>query len=190
MALASSAHIKLNIGGVHYETTPDTLKKASYFDSYIERWNNEEEIFVDRDGKAFRHVLNLLRDSAYDFPPQHKLELDFYGINYVERIDVEGKISDIEKTVNDLMKKIDILMTRIKPGDICQYKTCNKKQHYNKERFTLHSYCRDHLCQCVGCDSPVVGELHDFCIKHLCRKEGCKNRVHMIGGTRCIKHLS
>ena len=63
--------IKLNVGGIIFETTDDTLKRSQYFKSYLENWNHDE-IFIDRSPRIFKHVLDLLRDPTYDFPIKYK----------------------------------------------------------------------------------------------------------------------
>jgi len=65
-----------NDGGRHFETTIGTFVNGSeYFKTLLERWNNDNdknEIFIDRSGKIFEHVLCLLRDFYYDYPDRRK----------------------------------------------------------------------------------------------------------------------
>lgn len=77
--------IKLNIGGKHFETTQDTLTTNSgYFRAMIERWNSNKdengEIFINRSGSIFKHVLRLMLDPEYNYPNKYISELDFYQI--------------------------------------------------------------------------------------------------------------
>jgi len=76
--------IRLNVGGKHFETTQDTLTSNSeYFRALLERWDNtktDEEIFINRSGKIFEHVLCLLLDPNYNYPKKYISELDFYQI--------------------------------------------------------------------------------------------------------------
>jgi len=77
-----SERIKLNVGGQHFETTKDTLIRAPYFEALLSRWiSKEKEIFIDRSGSAFNHVLNLLRNPDYNFPHRYQEELNFYGVD-------------------------------------------------------------------------------------------------------------
>jgi hypothetical protein len=59
--------VKLNVGGVMYETTLSTLRKEESFLSalfcgrYEVMRDQGGSVFIDRDGAVFRHVLNYLR---------------------------------------------------------------------------------------------------------------------------------
>ena len=58
--------IRLNIGGVHYETTRETLSKASYWHAYLEGMighttDQDGRLFLDRDGNLFGYLLNFMR---------------------------------------------------------------------------------------------------------------------------------
>ena len=83
--------MKLNVGGERFETTFSTLKGSAYFRSWLGRWNFENEIFIDRSGKIFEHVLGVLRDPDYPYPEEHLSELVFYGIPFTanKKIDRE-----------------------------------------------------------------------------------------------------
>ena len=67
--------ITINVGGTRYTTTPSTLlsQENSYFTCILSRdWNDEAqaELFIDRDGEMFKHVLRFFRAS-----PQGKVDL-------------------------------------------------------------------------------------------------------------------
>ena len=85
--------VKLNVGGVKYETTLTTLTAdgddsmlGSMFSGRHELHLNEDgEVFIDRDGKHFGHILNVLRDSSVtvniiDRAAIHA-ELQYHGIS-------------------------------------------------------------------------------------------------------------
>tara|TARA_Y100000389_G_scaffold102944_2_gene99793 strand:- start:41 stop:622 length:582 start_codon:yes stop_codon:yes gene_type:complete len=85
--------VKLNVGGVKYETTLTTLTAdgddsmlGSMFSGRHELHPNEDgEVFIDRDGKHFGHILNMLRDSSVavnlnDRSALHT-ELKYHGIS-------------------------------------------------------------------------------------------------------------
>ncbi|KAI4325570.1 hypothetical protein MLD38_030955 [Melastoma candidum] len=72
-AADSSSIVRLNIGGKKFTTTVDTLTQrepdsmlAAMFSGRHTLCSDHEEgyIFVDRDGKHFRHILNWLRDGV------------------------------------------------------------------------------------------------------------------------------
>ena len=73
--------LSINVGGKVFTTKPETLLKADYFVGLLQT-EIKEQVFVDRDKKAFRHVLNYLRDEKYVFPIKYLPELDFYGVPY------------------------------------------------------------------------------------------------------------
>ncbi|KAL5232200.1 hypothetical protein ABZP36_030976 [Zizania latifolia] len=119
--------VLLNIGGRRYATTADTLTQrdpGSLLASMIAGGahglptTEEGEVFVDRDGKLFRHVLNWLRDGAIpaladaDYQ-QLRLEAEYYRLPGLidcinERIgDDKIEISSVaELTRKDVIKCI------------------------------------------------------------------------------------
>jgi hypothetical protein len=80
--------IKLNVGGVIFESTYETLSKAPYFASMLDRWvdtDNTDDIFIDRDPKGFENVLGTLRDINYPYDPKYLYEFEFYGLSPLTR---------------------------------------------------------------------------------------------------------
>ena len=65
--------IIINVGGKLMKTYISTLKQLPYFQSYIERWSNNEELFIDYDPKLFLHLLNKLRDKNYEMPNNNNI---------------------------------------------------------------------------------------------------------------------
>jgi hypothetical protein len=68
---AQEGRIELNIGGYHFETSVQTLRRVphTFFDAYFSgRYAqdvcNDGSIFVDRDGEHFGHVLEYMRDGV------------------------------------------------------------------------------------------------------------------------------
>lgn len=60
--------LALNVGGTHYTTTLSTLlsQDKSYFTSLLSGdWaeTGQNELFIDRDGELFKHILRYLRAS-------------------------------------------------------------------------------------------------------------------------------
>jgi len=81
--------ICLNVGGVYFYTTTDTLSKSHNFFSALMQNNGttteNDAIFIDRDPTHFRYILNWLRGSTV--LPEDSLsiqelmvEADFYSI--------------------------------------------------------------------------------------------------------------
>ena len=59
------AIVTLNVGGVLYQTSKETLEKNdTYFRPLVTHSNVEEIIFIDRDPAFFRYILNWLRGSS------------------------------------------------------------------------------------------------------------------------------
>lgn len=93
--------LTINVGGQLFYTTQDTLNRSPFFEALLvgvgaksrlkantletkatEETEKKAEPFIDRDPKAFKHVLALLRDPGYAFPAKFWRELDFFGIDH------------------------------------------------------------------------------------------------------------
>lgn len=85
--------VSLNIGGEIYTTTLDTLTRCrdsmlgAMFSGQIPTLrDNRGNIFIDRDGKVFRYILNYLRSGFLDLPDSFselkllRREADFFQI--------------------------------------------------------------------------------------------------------------
>lgn len=85
--------IYLNVGGTSYHTTTSNLVKIRgsrleimFSGRHELKKDDKQDYFIDRDGPLFKHVLNFLRDDAYDEPKDDverkllKLEFEYYGI--------------------------------------------------------------------------------------------------------------
>jgi len=55
--------IVLNVGGVYFTTSYETLNMQESFFSGMIRSNSHNFFFIDRDPTHFRHILNALRGS-------------------------------------------------------------------------------------------------------------------------------
>uniref|UniRef100_A0A7N9ARG0 Potassium channel tetramerization domain containing 21 n=1 Tax=Mastacembelus armatus TaxID=205130 RepID=A0A7N9ARG0_9TELE len=86
--------VSLNVGGEIYNTTLDTLTRcrdsmlgAMFTGQIPVLRDNRGNIFIDRDGKVFRYILNFLRSSSLDLPDSFselallRREADFFQIH-------------------------------------------------------------------------------------------------------------
>ena len=106
---SNDSRVKLNVGGVKYETTLESLRcemdgNSSWNDTLRAIFDPDQEVdldeegcvFIDRDGKHFNKILNLIRDIQWG--------QDIYDHNirlYSERMDVEAKCaSNVQYTVD------------------------------------------------------------------------------------------
>lgn len=103
---ASSSMVRLNIGGKKFCTTIDTLTQrepdsmlAAMFSGRhtVSRDSDKGYIFLDRDGKHFRHVLNWLRDGVIPSLKEHE-----YGelLREAEYFQLLGLIDEIKASFN------------------------------------------------------------------------------------------
>ena len=88
--------VYLNVGGVYFMTSEETLRlSSSFFAGLVSVTSSEAaELFVDRDPTHFRHVLNWMRGVRY-LPDDDSVlaelwwEADFYSLDEMK--------SEIEK---------------------------------------------------------------------------------------------
>lgn len=81
--------IRVNVGGKTFTTSKEILLQSVYFAGLWALEEQSKDLFVDRDPKAFRHVLAYLRDDTYTFPLRYKSELNFaaWPILNIQRIE-------------------------------------------------------------------------------------------------------
>ena len=180
--------INLNVGGIKFTTKLETLKKIAYFANGLTDSDLTEEIFVDRSGKIFDHVLNIFRDPNSLFPTKYKSELDFYDIDY-KQVKFKVELTDLIKQLSDKLDqqndKINQLIDRVnnssdsvisnqirqymvnpaENGDICIFPDCERSNHGN------YNYCAEH---------DKVGM---FCDYHRC------NAFTPVGVRYCDNHI-
>jgi hypothetical protein len=83
---------RFNVGGTRYEVAPSLLKQypvTMLARLASETWNDGDaakEIYIERDGESFRHVLRFLRDGKVMLPlsePKESFIVDllYYGIH-------------------------------------------------------------------------------------------------------------
>jgi hypothetical protein len=83
--------VTINVGGTLFHTTADTLNKSPYFEAMLRGLPKSEHPqvpFIDRDARAFHHVLSLLRNPSYNFPTKFQHELLFFGLDHEASISV------------------------------------------------------------------------------------------------------
>ena len=88
-----SSTVKLNVGGQHFITSVQTLRKdpnsmlaAMFSGKFDPKPSEDGSFFIDRDGTHFRFILNYLRDGVLILPEgatalkQLQQEAEFYQI--------------------------------------------------------------------------------------------------------------
>lgn len=131
----SASVITLNVGGILYTTTEATLMKypESMLGSLINRGlpstrDSNGHLFIDRDGLAFRHVLNFLRSSQLCLPSNFKdldllsAEADFYQISPL--IDA---INDFRDSSNQKGKTFYLEIIEVRTGSTATMPTSNSR---------------------------------------------------------------
>lgn len=86
--------IELDFDGRIFRVPKDILVQAGYFRNLFDDCPDEKFLYVPRSGMIFEHVLALLRNSNYNFPPEHYDELDFYQIDILKDmvlLDLQGR---------------------------------------------------------------------------------------------------
>ena len=109
--------IFLDIGGMMFVTTEDTLKmREGFFRNICNDNSITNKIFIDRDGTHFRFILNYLRGS--DVLPKNAthlqelfFEADFYCLeemktNISKKMLLSVKIQTVEESFMQLVKEI------------------------------------------------------------------------------------
>lgn len=90
--------VKLNVGGRHFETRLETLRKypesmlgAMFSGRYKLDLTNDGRYFIDRNGDYFEHILEFLRDSSYK-PPKDFLSAVFREADYFALVALRDKM--------------------------------------------------------------------------------------------------
>ena len=108
--------ITLNVGGMLFQTSKDTLLKGdTYFVPLATHSNCEEVIFIDRDPAYFRYILNWLRGATV--LPEDRLSLqellvesDFYCMK------------DMKETIEAILSKSTTVIAQLtRFGDELKY---------------------------------------------------------------------
>ncbi len=128
------SQIQINCGGKIFETTEETLKKSSYLEMLLRRWNRSDIFFLDEDPNRFKHVLNLLRN------PSSVSEINENLVeNIVQQYDIPG-ITINKNEPNRISMK---LLYKIAP---LRQKLKQKSQFYHNNYFdTLRNKLWNHV---------------------------------------------
>ena len=85
ISISNQEIVTLDVGGEFFKTYRSTLEKSPYFYAMFNTWNQvkkpDQPIFIDRNPRRFRHILNLLRNSKYPFPKDSYPELNFFCLD-------------------------------------------------------------------------------------------------------------
>ena len=97
-----SSTVKLNVGGQHFTTSVQTLKKdpnsmlAAMFSGKFEMKPSEDgSFFIDRDGTYFRFILNYLRNGELILPD---------GATFLKELEAEAKFYQLQGILNELQR--------------------------------------------------------------------------------------
>ena len=98
-----SSTVKLNVGGQHFTTSVQTLKKdpnsmlAAMFSGKFEMKPSEDgSFFIDRDGTYFRFILNYLRNGELILPD---------GATFLKELEAEAKFYQLQGILDELKPK-------------------------------------------------------------------------------------
>lgn len=72
----------IKVGGVDFHSTKSTLLKSKFFQKLFLKDEGQTLFLVDRSPRAFKHILDHLRDFSYKIPDKWNKEAQFYEIQY------------------------------------------------------------------------------------------------------------
>lgn len=87
------SRVTLDFDGKVFKVPKDILSKAGYFRNLLTDCSIEDIIYVPLSGMIFEHILALLRNPNYNFPPEYYSELDIYQIDLLSDmivLDLQG----------------------------------------------------------------------------------------------------
>ena len=128
-----AAMVRLNVGGVRFDTTRDTLAQCEYFAAYLSgRLPHAEDsagrLFIDRSGELFAHVLEFMRSKTLPGRRlldgiKHQLlhECGYYGMAHMaDRINGEISPYDLryaDRTTKDDDRLFNVFKVDLSPQD-------------------------------------------------------------------------
>ena len=99
-----SSTVKLNVGGQHFTTSVQTLRKdpdsmlAAMFSGKFEMKPSEDgSFFIDRDGTYFRFILNFLRNGVLILPD---------GATFLKELEAEATFYQLQGILDELKPKV------------------------------------------------------------------------------------
>ena len=98
--------IKLNVGGVLFESSRGTLEKSPFFIMYLcEQFIDKQTqtYIINRSGEKFQYVLALLRNTDYPYPVEYLDELKSYHMGPPKNITYglkEHKMGEYDRKIN------------------------------------------------------------------------------------------
>ena len=97
-----SSTVKLNVGGQHFTTSVQTLKKdpnsmlaAMFSGKFQVKPSEDGSFFIDRDGTYFRFILNYLRNGELILPD---------GATFLKELEAEAKFYQLQGILNELQR--------------------------------------------------------------------------------------
>ena len=128
-----AAMVRLNVGGMRFDTTRDTLAHCEYFVAYLSgRMSHAEDsagrLFIDRSGELFAHVLEFMRSKTLPGRRlldgiKHQLlhECGYYGMAHMaDRINGEISPYDLryaDRAIKDDEKLFNVFKVDMSPQD-------------------------------------------------------------------------
>lgn len=108
--------IQLNVGGVFFSTSIQTLEQnPGFFSALVADQQSADTITIDRDPTHFRHILNYLR-GGITFPPTEMeteeliAEADFYSLTKLVGL-LQNKLPYLKK--NNLAYQLTIVSAKM-----------------------------------------------------------------------------
>lgn len=159
--------ITLNVGGVIYQTSKETISRCHLLTKIVEN-TTEGEIFIDRDGQHFRHILNFLRNPDYKIPIKAKHEVEFFCLENV-KYEKQSKKEKLLASIDDRLRLQNLKEYR--HSDI----ECQKCRKYR--------FFKDICEKCRACK--------ECCSSTKCGTDICKNckEIKVDGKCKCDAKL-
>ncbi|XP_043932962.1 BTB/POZ domain-containing protein KCTD11 [Protopterus annectens] len=176
--------ITLNVGGSLYTTTLETLTKypnsmlGVMFKGQLPTMTDSHgRYFIDRDGKAFRYILNYLRTSFLDLPEDYsetellKREADFYQIQSLLQEISLWESQKLKARQNAILHFDSISDSRLLHFNLKKEPGNYELSNCIIQLITVNLFCTDYAVVQLLCNSFVYGDeepqhAHD-CENHL-----------------------